>query len=317
MRLHSLAAKGGDAEGDTFPYLVDVTYTDADGVEQTDSLPDVENLIGSAHDDILAGDRRDNVIDGGAGNDTLYGGPGGGDDEMSGGPGNDRLFGGQGDDTLVGGPGADRFYGGHGQDLVSYTGSPEGVTVRLHTLAAAGGDAQGDTFESLVDVAYTDADGVTQTDTLPDVERLTGSAHDDILAGDRRDNVIDGGAGNDTLYGGPGGGDDEMSGGPGNDRLFGGQGNDTLIGGPGDDRLAGGPGNDVFVFGPGDGADTVTDFSAGADKVDLTAFGIESVKDITMTTGDDGVTVDLGDIDGGTILLAGLTTLPDTGEFLL
>ena len=317
VRLHSLAATGGDATGDTFPGLVDVAYTDLDGVEQTGSLPDVEHLIGSNHNDILAGDRRDNVIDGGAGNDTLYGGPGGGDDEMSGGPGNDRIFGGQGDDTLVGGPGADRLVGGHGQDLVSYTGSPEGVTVRLHSLAAKGGDARGDTFESLVDVAYTDANGVAQTDSLPDVERLTGSAHNDILAGDRRDNVIDGGDGNDTLYGGPGGGDDVMAGGPGHDRLFGGQGNDTLTGGPGDDRLAGGHGNDVFVFGPGDGADTVTDFSSGTDKVDLTAFGIESVEDLDMATGDDGVTIDLTDVDGGTILLAGLTVVPDAGDFLV
>ena len=76
-----------------------------------------------------------------------------------------------------------------------------------------------------------------------------------------------------------------MAGGLGNDRIFGGQGNDTLNGGSGDDRLAGGPGNDVFVFGPGDGADTVTDFSSGTDKIDLTAFGIESVEDVDMTAG--------------------------------
>ena len=149
------------------------------------------------------------------------------------------------------------------------------------------------------------------------VENLIGSAHDDILAGDRRDNDLDGGQGDDTLYGGPGGGDDVMAGGLGNDRLFGGQGNDTLDGGPGDDSLAGGPGADVFVFGPGDGADTVTDFSSGTDKVDLTAFDIESVDDVSMTVGDEGVTLDLGDIDGGTILLVGLTTLPDAGDFLV
>ena len=53
----------------------------------------------------------------------------------------------------------------------------------------------------------------------------------------------------------------------------------------------------------------MTDFSAGTDKVDLTAFDIEGIEDLDMTTGDDGVTVDLGDIDGGTILLADLTTL--------
>ena len=39
--------------------------------------------------------------------------------------------------------------------------------------------------------------GNAQTESLPDVEHLTGSNHDDILAGDRHDNVIDGGTGND------------------------------------------------------------------------------------------------------------------------
>ena len=141
-----------------------------------------------------------------------------------------------------------------------------------------------------MDVAYTDADGLEQTESLPDVEHLIGSAHDNILAGDRRDNDIDGGAGDDTLYGGPGGGDDVM---------------------------AGGPGADVFVFGACDGTDTVTDFSIGTDEVDLTAFEVESVDDVTMTSGDDGVTVALTDIGGGTVLLADLTTLPDAGDFVV
>ena len=270
-----------------------VNHGDATG----DTLTGIENLIGSAHNDILAGDRQANTL---AGLD-----------------GNDLLWASSGDDHLTGGPGADRLVGGAGLDTASWAGSSEAVTVRLHSLAAKGGDAEGDTFPYTVDVAYTDAYGVAQTDSLPDVENLIGSAHDDILAGDRRDNVIDGGAGNDTLYGGPGGGDDDMSGGRGNDRLFGGQGADTLIGGPGNDRLAGGPGDDVFVFGPGDGADTVTDFSSGTDRIDLTAFDIESIEAFAMTAGDDGVTLDLTGIDGGTVLLADLTTLPDAGDFLV
>ena len=73
----------------------------------------------------------------------------------------------------------------------------------------------------------------------------------------------------------------------------------------------------MFVFGPGDQTDTVTDFSSRTDKIDLMAFDIEGIEDVAMTTGDDGVTVDLTDIDGGTILLAGLTTLPDAGDFLV
>ena len=270
-----------------------VNHGDATG----DTLTNIENLIGSAHNDILVGNGQANALGGRDGNDLLWAS--------------------SGDDLLTGGPGADRLVGGAGNDTASYAGSPEAVTVRLHSLKASGGDAQGDSFPYTVDVAYTDAGGAEQTETLPDVENLIGSNHDDILAGDRRDNDIDGGAGNDTLYGGPGGGDDEMAGGLGNDRIFGGQGNDTLTGGPGDDRLAGGAGADVFVFGPGDGVDTVTDFSSGTDKVDLTAFEIESVEDVTMMSGDDGVTIDLDDIDGGSILLVDLTTLPEAGDFLV
>ena len=170
-----------------------VNHGDATG----DTLTGIENLIGSAHNDILAGDRQANALTGMAGNDLLWAS--------------------SGDDFLKGGPGADRLVGGAGNDTASYAGSPEGVTVRLHSLSAANGDAQGDSFPYTVNVAYTDADGAEQTDSLPDVENLIGSNHDDILAGDRRDNDIDGGAGNDTLYGGPGGGDDVMAGGLGND----------------------------------------------------------------------------------------------------
>ena len=136
------------------------------------------------------------------------------------------------------------------------------------------GDATGDTFTGRVDVAYTDADGVEPTVSLPDVENLTGSAYNDVLAGDRRDNVLDGGAGDDTLYGGPGGGDDLMLGNAGNDRPFGGQGSDRLDGGTGDDRLAGGPAGDVFVFAPGDGDDIITDFTNSQDRIDLIAFDL-------------------------------------------
>ena len=270
-----------------------VNHGDATG----DTLTNIENLVGSAHNDILAGNGSANALTGLAGNDLLWGS--------------------SGDDLLTGGPGADRLVGGAGNDTASYAGSPQGVTVRLHSLKASGGDAQGDSFPYTVDVTYTDAGGAEQTESLPDVEHLIGSAHNDILAGDRRDNDLDGGAGNDTLYGGPGGGDDVMAGGLGNDRIFGGQGDDILIGGPGDDRLAGGTGADVFVFGPGDQTDTVTDFSSGTDKIDLMAFDIEGIEDVDMTTGDDGVTVDLGDIDGGTILLADLTTVPDGGDFVV
>ena len=156
-----------------------------------------------------------------------------------------------------------------------------------------------------------------QTDRLPDVEHLTGSAHDDILAGDRRDNEVRGQAGNDTLYGGPGGGDDVLLGGEGNDKLYGGQGDDTVSGDAGNDSLYGGPGADTFVFAPGNGNDVVMDFGRDADRVDLTAFDLNNIDDLTMTTDSEGTTIDLGPYGGGTILLADVSDIPQAEDFLI
>ena len=243
--------------------LLDGTATDGDA--EGDTLTNIENLIGSNHNDILVGNGQANALTGLNGNDLLWGS--------------------SGDDFLTGGPGTDRLVGGVGNDTASFADSPEGVTVRLHSLSAANGDAQGDTFPYTVDVAYTDGGGAEQTESLPDVEHLIGSAHDDILAGDRRDNDLDGGAGNDTLYGGPGGGDDVMAGGLGNDQLFGGQGNDTLTGGPGDDSLAGGPDADTLN---GDvGTDTL-DGGAGIDTADYTGSDAAVMVNLSTSSGTSG-----------------------------
>ena len=57
-------------------------------------------------------------------------------------------------DTLVGGPGADTLTGGLGKDTASYAGSMMGVTVRLHSQQAMGGDAEGDIWGDTVTVEY-------------------------------------------------------------------------------------------------------------------------------------------------------------------
>ena len=119
------------------------------------------------------------VIRGGGGNDNIFGMVGA--DKLYGEAGNDTLDGGVGSDLLVGGAGADRLIGGSGSDTAAYTDSPSGVSIDLSTGLAQGGEAMGDTFDS--------------------IENLRGSAFDDSLAGSDSANVIDGGQGDDVLIG--------------------------------------------------------------------------------------------------------------------
>ncbi len=231
--LYDGVSWGGDAEGDRFVGVEEVEYVDAEGEVQRVLLPDIEDLAGSAHGDVLAGDRRDNRLDGGAGNDTLYGGPGGGDDLLRGGPGADRLYGGGGRDTLVGGPGADVLIGGPGADFASYGTSAVGVTVRLYDGTARGGDAEGDRFEGLEAIVVEPpralpedaATAATPAAEKVDIEHLAGSAWDDELAGDVAGNWLFGLGGDDVLDGRAG--DDWLEGGAGADRLTGGAGSDV------------------------------------------------------------------------------------------
>ena len=206
VNLATGESRGGDAEGDTFG-TQRLTVTDARGVARTVSVPDIERLHGSAHDDTLTGNALANTLTGGDGDDTLDGG--------------------EGNDWLTGGAGADTLTGGDGFDAVSYANSPAGVIVRLYEGTARGGDATGDTFPGRKSIIHTDAGGIPRLIEVSDVEYLDGSAYNDILAGDRGDDRIEGRGGNDRLDGREG-----------NDRLEGEAGADTLIGGPGQDTAS-------------------------------------------------------------------------------
>ena len=247
-------ARGGDADGDTIG-------------------DDIENVVGSGHDDVLTGNRGANMLHGLAGADVLDGGEG--EDTLSGGAGDDVLDGGDEDDTLEGGPGADTLTGGTGDDTASYAGSMMGVEVRLHSNKLYGGDAMGDVFSDTTTNTYVikpdpDEDETEEvTETLPDIVHLTGSGMADVLAGDSRNNTIKGGGGDDMIFGGPGGSwdnsdnEDTLEGGGGNDKIFGGMGEDTLRGDGGNDTLVGGAGGDTLVGGAG--SDMIH-----ADRADLT-----------------------------------------------
>ncbi len=205
-----------------------------------DTITNIENIIGSNATvssatgnppvgDTLTGNSLNNNINALAGNDTISGADGndtiaggtGNDVSISGGNGNDILEGGLGGDTLTPGPGTDTVNGG-------IIGSP-GVDTSNDTVSYAGALGGGVT----VDLAITtpQAIGADQgTDTLAEIENVTGSAQNDDLKGNSSNNTLSGGAGNDTLEGRLG--NDLFTPGPGNDVLTGG-----FLSAPGTDPL--------------------------------------------------------------------------------
>ena len=145
--------------------------------------------------------------------------------------------------------------------VVTVNGHTDGVT--LAAVVTGGGDPND--FDNL---------GAATGDVL------TGNSSIDVIFGGAGDDRINGNGGGDRLYGGSGndfingqGDDDTLYGGSGSDDLTGAQGIDALIGGYGADNLTGSQGNDTFRFlSELDRGDTITDFTSGADKLDLSAI---------------------------------------------
>jgi Ca2+-binding RTX toxin-like protein len=221
-----------------------------DGGEGDDTLlggDGVDHLSGGDGDDALQGEAGDDVLVGGGGKDSLFGGDG--NDRLEGNMGDDSLFGGAGEDHLVGGAGADLLDGGSGFDTASYESATSGVTVGL----ATGGSR-----------------GAAAGDVLVSIERLVGSAFDDVLAGGSGDDVLEGGAGDDILHGGEG--NDVLLGGAGEDILYAENGGDTLDGGSGDDLLVGGLGSDTYLIDINSGSDTIREFDPSGTDVDVIGY---------------------------------------------
>ena len=251
-------------------------------------------LIGrlTAGDDTLDGGPGDDYLDGGFGNDRLVGGTG--VDYLEGGPGDDELDAGSGDDYLRGGPGADRLDGGSGDDWLEGSDGDDVLD---------GGDGNdlltGDDFPFFLlfelERGGADADGPVVYDPCAGADAVGAI----MGVGDYAD--------------GPSAGYDpyvssltSVLAAWGDDTLSGGAGDDLLAGGPGDDRLSGGPGADVFIFAPAGGYDVVTDFRAGEDKIDLSAFaGIDSTDGLALQQQGDDLIIDLAAHGGGEITLQG------------
>ena len=109
------------------------TGTASGGTAAGDTFSGVENVKGSAFNDLMRGDGAANVLTGNDGNDDIRGGDG--NDVLLGGAGNDRLMGEAGNDKLTGGDGDDTFLfnGGFGRDQITdfTAGAASGDVLRI------------------------------------------------------------------------------------------------------------------------------------------------------------------------------------------
>ncbi len=91
--------------------------------------------------------------------------------------------------------------------------------------------------------------------------------------------------------------------------LAGGSANDILRGGAGNDVLTGGAGADTFIFAAGDGADRITDFASGIDRIMFKGIDATSLKATLGTFGGvAGLSIAYG-TQGDTLFLSGITAL--------
>ena len=221
----------GDFEGDlpgataaVAGVQVDLALGTASGGAGSDTLVQIEGVIGSVFDDVLAGDGAGNVLEGGSGNDQLDGRGGDdrlwggtGNDSLTGGDGNDKLEGNDGDDLLVGGAGMDWLTGGAGvdtldggldQDVAFFEDAGHGVRVNLRTGVVAD-------------------DGHGHAESIANVEHLHGGHFDDVLVLAAAGSYAFGRGGADRIEAAEGG-----------STFYGGSGADTLVGGSGLDMAS-------------------------------------------------------------------------------
>lgn len=238
----------------------------------TDLLLDIENLAGSAHNDVLTGSDGNNYIDGHAGADII-----------SAGDGSDVIRGGEGDDAISGGLGNDIIDGGSGNDWAVYTaGTNGGVVVDL-------GAGTQQTYGAGID-------------TLIGIENVSGSADNDHLTGTGIANTLIGNSGDDWIWGEGGG--DTINGGRGADAISGGTGADTMIGGLGNDHMWGGTGPDTFLFESNWGGDWLWDFETGVDTLDFS--GVRNLNGLVNLNIEDTVDGALISFGADSVLLIGV-----------
>ena len=150
------------------------------------------------------------------------------------------------------------------------------------------------------------ADVLTVKHSQVNVKAVKGN--DKITVSKGTSNVLYGGAGNDTItIGKSAGKGNKVYGDAGNDTvkvntkygvtINGGAGNDKLYGGKGNDTFTGGKGKDTFFYANGGGKDTITDYQAGQDTLQITSGSISKTaiaknkKDLVFNVGKGAITL--------------------------
>jgi Ca2+-binding RTX toxin-like protein len=319
----------GGADHDTALYegttgivinLLDTTKSTGDA--KGDIYTSIERIVGTLGSDTITGDGNANELYGRDGTDILAGGDG-----------NDFIVGDAGDDTLIGGAGADKLTGSEGSDTALYEGTT-GIVVNLLDATKNTGDAAGDVYFSIENVAGTQGD-----------DTITGDDFANVLSGRGGKDILDGGKGSDTaLYEGTTGvvvnlldatkntgdaaGDtyvsiENVTGTQGGDHITGSGAANVLSGRDGDDTLIGGIGNDTLIGGAG--ADSLV---GGADIDRVIYEGVQSnvtgividMTDASKSTGDakgdtfDGIEYVSGTMGHDTIVGGAAGQTLDGGE---
>ena len=217
-------------EGSYGSLRVDMLYSQLNtNIAAGDTYSGIENLTGSRGFDNLRGTYGDNYIRGMENVDYIFGRRG-----------NDTLEGGIGDDVLFGGVGQDVLIGGDHRDRAQYSLSQQGLLLDLADPTRNTGEAAGDLYVS--------------------IEDLAGSSFADTIYGDANNNRLFGREEEDQLFGRAG-----------DDYLNGGGHADTLDGGDGNDTLRGGNTRDTFIF--NDGQDVIEDFFFDNIEIDRAVWG--------------------------------------------
>ena len=186
VALNVNGGTGGDAEGDTFEEIENLT-----GSLYADSLwgdDGVNELMGMNGNDALKGFGGADSLHGGNGNDTLAGMDGA--DVLRGDSGDDSLDGGAGADTMLGGTGSDTYYVDNANDEVTEVAG-QGAYDRVRT-STSYSLAPGSQVEFLETIDPTAVTAIS----------LAGNEHANTIIGNAGNNVIVGGAGFDYMIGG-------------------------------------------------------------------------------------------------------------------